>query len=117
MRFPRTSYISEFDRGAFTLFIESPRKITSQEKFEAALLKRQKHHANYYFELVLHDGDKPIPYKYPDRVVIKTERAFATGLAKSSPKDGNGTAGASLTHHMNTANAKDISTVLNEVKD
>jgi hypothetical protein len=103
-------------QGMFGLVIKVAQKIKDKSKFEKALSRVQHDGVSYHFELVLNDKEKPIPYDYGPKVVIKTDRVFITELAQSLSKDELTPIGASLTHHLYSTDSKDITTILNEIQ-
>jgi hypothetical protein len=107
-------FILKVDDGLFALIIKCPQQIKSVAAFEAALNTLSKS-AIYDIHLVRDDGTSK-DYRRGSRLTIKTDRVITTELAKSLSSDEFTAIGSSITHHVYSPNATDISIVLNQIK-
>jgi len=104
----------KLDHGLFGLIINCPQQIKSVAAFEAALNTLSKS-AVYDFHLVRDNGTHK-DYRRGSMLTIKTDRVITTELAKSLSSDEFTAIGSSITHHVYSPNATDISIVLNQIK-
>jgi hypothetical protein len=102
--------------GAYRLVISFPQQLANGEKAFANALKSIQHSGvSYDFHLVRNDGTTR-DFHYKSDVAIKTDRVITTELAKSLSQGEYTPIGSSITHHLNTPQATDIATVLNQIQ-
>jgi hypothetical protein len=107
-------FILNVDHGIFALTIKCPQQIKGVAAFEEALNTLSKS-AIYDIHLVRDDGTSK-DYRRGSRLTIKTDRVITTELAKSLSTDEFTAIGSSITYHVYSPNATDISIVLNQIK-
>jgi hypothetical protein len=108
-------FILNVDHGIFALIIKCPQQIKGEKAFEKALTKLDTR-AVYDFHLVRKDGSFR-DFRQGSRLTIKTDRVITTELAKSLSSEEFTAIGSSLTHHVYSPDAKDISIVLDQIKN
>lgn len=107
-------FILKVDHGVFALLIKYPQQIKGEKAFKDALDSLSKS-AIYEFHLVRPDGSSR-DFRHGSRLSIKTDRVITTELAKSLSSDEFTAIGSSLTYHLYSPNATDLSIVLNQIK-
>jgi hypothetical protein len=106
--------IVKAEHGIFALIIKCPQQIESERKFVAAL-KHLSTSAIYDFHLVRKNGSFR-DIRHGSTLTIKTDRVITTELTQSLSNDEFTAIGSSITHHLYSPKAKDISIVLNQIK-
>ncbi len=103
--------IVKVDHGIFALLIKYPQQIRSEAEFAAAVSTLSKR-AVYDIHLV-RDNNSFRDFRRGSRLSIKTDRVITTELAKSLSSDEFTAIGSSITYHVYSPSATDISIVLN----
>ena len=102
--------------GADRLVVSVPQQLKKGETAFANALKGLKHPGvSYDFHLVRNDGTTR-DFHYQSKIAIKTDRVITTELAKSLSQGEFTPIGSSITHHLNSPQAADIATVLDQIK-
>jgi hypothetical protein len=103
--------------GAYRLVISFPQQLKHGESAFANALKGLNHHrgVSYDFHLVRNDGTTR-DFHHQSKIAIKTDRVITTELARSLSQGEFTPIGSSITHHLNSPQAADIATVLDQIK-
>jgi hypothetical protein len=102
--------------GAYRLVISFRQQIKNETAFANAL-KGLNHHkgVSYDFHLVRNNGTTR-DFHHESKIAIKTDRVITTELAKSLSQGEFTPIGSSITHHLNSPQAADIATVLDQIQ-
>jgi hypothetical protein len=102
--------------GAYRLVISFPQQLAKGEPaFKHALTSIQHSGVSYDFHLI-RDDHTTDDFHYKSKIAIKTDRVITTELAKSLSQGEFTPIGSSVTHHLNSPQAADIATILDQIK-